>query len=123
MSNPTALLLFVLLLTACSPAQQPMDSGIEGTVTVGPMCPVVQENIPCPDDPFIGTFTILNMEGGRVAEFQTDEEGRFRIGLAAGDYVLHLDSPKPMRGVKDTRFTVGENKYTVLEIKLDSGIR
>jgi len=129
MNNSSALLFFALLLAACSSAPQPAgtnnlssDSGIEGTAAMGPVCPVVQENVPCPDQPFQGTFTVF-AAGGKVTEFQTDEQGRFRISLAAGDYVLRLESPKPMRAAKDIPFKVEENKYTLLDITLDSGIR
>ncbi|MBI5943781.1 MAG: hypothetical protein HY864_05380 [Chloroflexi bacterium] len=130
MNSQTALLLFVLLLAACSSAPQSTetnhkspDSGIEGTVTMGPVCPVVQENVPCPDQPFQGIFTVLTTSGSQIAEFTTNEQGNFRVGLASGDYVLHLESPNPMRIAKDIPFNVEENKYTLLNITLDSGIR
>ena len=129
-----AFLLLALLLAACLPTPQPTestivatpqssDSGIEGTVTIGPSCPVVQENVACPDRPYQATFTVFTTTGTKVTEFQTDEQGRFLINLASGDYVLHLESPKPMRISPDTPFKVAENEYTLLDITYDSGIR
>lgn len=125
-----AFLLFVGVLAACSSTSQPNDESrkspdgvVEGTVTIGPMCPVVQENVPCPDQPFQGTFSVFAADGGKVTEFQTDEQGKFRVELPSGDYVLHLESPKPMRTAKDIPFKVDENKFTLLDITLDSGIR
>jgi hypothetical protein len=130
MKIQSVLLLCSLVLAACSLTSQPDEtvleppgSGVEGIAVIGPMCPVVQENVPCPDEPFQGTFTILTAEGGRVTEFQTDEQGRFRVSLAAGEFVLRLESPKPMRGAKDIQFSVADGRYTALEIKIDSGIR
>lgn len=131
-------LLLAVLLSACLPTPQPsgnqimdneivtpqsIDSGIEGTVTIGPMCPVMQENVPCPDQAFQAAFTVFTSAGIKVVEFQTDEQGYFHVNLTPGDYVLHLESPKPMRIAKDMPFNVAEDTYTLLDIKYDSGIR
>ncbi len=117
------LVLFVLLLTACLPAPQPLDSGIEGIVTIGPMCPVMQEDIPCPDQPYQATLTILTESGKKVTQFQTDENGLFRVELAPGDYVLHPESPNSLPFAADVPFIVNEHQFTRLEISYDSGIR
>jgi hypothetical protein len=116
-------LLFVLFFTACQQAPQPSDSGIEGTVTIGPMCPVKQENVPCPDQPYQATLTILTTNGKKITKFQTDEQGGFRINLAPGDYVLHPESPNGLPFATDKPFTVEKNEFTQLEISYDSGIR
>ncbi|MBI5962699.1 MAG: hypothetical protein HY863_04430 [Chloroflexi bacterium] len=134
-----ALPLFALLLAACLPTpqpslenqimdntevtSQPTDGGIEGTVTIGPSCPVVQVDVPCPDTPLQATFTVFTTTGNKVIEFQTDEQGHFKISLSPGDYVLHLETPKVNRFTTDTPFNVAENQYTLLDIKYDSGIR
>ena len=116
-------LLFVLLLTACLQSPQPLDSGIEGIVTIGPMCPVMQEDVPCPDQPYQAVLTVLKTSGDKVTQFQTDEQGRFHIELAPGDYVLHPESPNGLPFAADTPFTVGEHKFTKLQVSYDSGIR
>ncbi|MBC7877361.1 MAG: carboxypeptidase regulatory-like domain-containing protein [Anaerolineales bacterium] len=116
-------LLFVLLFTACLQTPQPVDSGIEGAVTIGPMCPVMQEDVPCPDQPYQATLTVLTTSGEKVTQFQTDENGRFQIELAPGDYVLHPESPNTLPFAADISFTVIERKFTLLEISYDSGIR
>jgi hypothetical protein len=118
-----AFLLFTLLLAACLSTPQPPESGIEGTVTIGPSCPVVQENVPCPDKPYQAAYTVFTTTGTKVTAFQTDEQGRFQINLAPGDYVLHLESPQPMQAIQDMPFSVAENTYTLLNINYDSGIR
>jgi len=123
MSIRPVFLLFVLLLTACLQIPQSSDSGIEGVVTIGPMCPVIQENVPCPDQPYQATLTVLTTRGKRVAQFQTDEKGYFRFNLASGDYVLHPESPNMMPFAADMQFTVDEHEFTLLEISYDSGIR
>ena len=116
-------LLFVLLLAACLPTPQPTDSGIEGVVTIGPMCPVVQENVPCPDRPYQAALTVLTVSGNKITQFRTDEQGRFRVDLAPGNYILHPESPNGMPFAQDLPFTVNEHQFTRLEISYDSGIR
>jgi hypothetical protein len=116
-------LLFVLFVTACSQTSQPLDSGIEGLVTIGPMCPVMQEDVPCPDQPYQATLTVLTVNGEKITQFQTDENGRFRVELAAGDYILHPESPNGLPFAADMPFKVNEHKFTQLEIIYDSGIR
>jgi len=116
-------LLTGLLLAACLQTSQPADSGIEGTVTIGPMCPVVQEDVPCPDRPYQARLTVLTTSGEKVLQFQTDEQGLFRVGLAAGEYVLHPESPNSMPSAADIPFGVNEHTFTQLKIVYDSGIR
>lgn len=118
-----AFLLFVLLLTSCLQTPQPSDSGIEGSVTIGPICPVIQVNVPCPDQPYQAKLTVLTTTGKKVVQFQTDEQGRFRINLASGDYILHPESPNSLPYAADIPFTVNEHKFTLLKISYDSGIR
>jgi hypothetical protein len=97
-------------------------SGISGTVVIGSTCPVVQQDVPCPDQPYPSTFSVFSTAGIKVAEFQTDAQGRFQISLPSGDYVLHLESPQPTRITADTPFTVADDKFTSLAIKYESGI-
>jgi hypothetical protein len=123
MSIRSMFLLFVLLLTACLQSPQPSDSGIEGIVTIGPMCPVMQANVPCPDQPYQATLTILTTSGKKIAQFQTDEKGYFRFDLTSGDYILHPESPNGMPFAADMPFTVDEHEFTLLKISYDSGIR
>ncbi len=101
---------------------QSSNSGIKGTFTIGSTCPVLQTDAVCPDQAFLAGFSILSADGAKVTEFQTDIKGRFQISLAPGDYVLHLESPRPARTVSDTPFNVAENKYTLLAVRYESGI-
>ncbi|MDP2975301.1 MAG: carboxypeptidase-like regulatory domain-containing protein, partial [Anaerolineales bacterium] len=60
------------------------------------MCPLVQFGTECPDQPYQAVLTVLRPDGRKVAEFQTNENGRFRITLAPGDYIFHPESPNVM---------------------------
>ena len=116
-------LLFILSLSACLRTPQPLDSGVEGSVTIGPLCPVVQENVPCPDQPYQAELTIMTESGRKVIRFQADEQGVFKVELAPGNYILHPESPNGLPYAADIPFTVEEHQFTQLEVSYDSGIR
>lgn len=119
------ILLAVLIfsLAACAAPQTPTDSGVEGQVFVGPMCPVVQEGQECPDQPYQAALTVLSPNGREIVQVQTDEQGRFKIPLAPGEYILHPESPDVLPFASDQNFVVEAGKFTQVVVNYDSGIR
>lgn len=118
------LILFALFLAACTSIDPtPADSGIEGQVFVGPMCPVVQEGQECPDQPYQATLTVNSQKGERIVQVQTEADGTFKIPLPPGEYVLHPESPNVMPFAAEQPFVVEEGSYTELIVNYDSGIR
>ena len=114
----------ILVLATCSIYNPtPRGSGIEGQVFIGPMCPVIQENQECPDQPYQATLTIQSRTGVQIMQFQTDEEGRFKVPLAPGEYIMHPESPDGIPSAGDQTFLVETGRYTLLIINYDSGIR
>ncbi len=118
------LLLFFLFLSSCGPTSTPAPtSGVEGHVTIGPTCPVENVSDPCPDKPYQATLTVLNLQGKKVTQFQTDANGYYHVALNPGDYVMHPESPNVMPHAAEQNFTVQANLFTTLDIVYDSGIR
>jgi hypothetical protein len=119
--------LFLIGLTACSITPMPDGtSGIEGQVLIGPTCPVVGPNDPdCADKPYQATLTVLNPSGQKVIQFTTDVEGKFRVSLNPGDYILHPESPSDtlLPVGQEQPFTVIAGQFTKLTVSYDSGIR
>jgi len=115
----------LLFLTACSSATNPTptNSGIEGQVLIGPMCPVVQVGQECPDQPYQAVLTVSSPQGEKIVQFQTDEKGRFKIPLAPGEYILHPESPNGMPFAGEQTVRVEEGKFTQVAVNYDSGIR
>ena len=118
------------LLLACDGGRASRDviylgAGIEGVVTIGPMCPVVREDTPCPDQPYQADITILDEDGDEVATFETTEDGRFSAGLFPGRYTVVPHSPNPGAPptVEKQEVVVRDGEYTQVEISYDSGIR
>ena len=116
--------ILIILLATCS-LQQPTsnDSGVEGQVFIGPLCPVVQQGQECPDQPYQATLTVNSPDGKKITQIQTDDQGRFKTPLAAGDYVLHPESPNTMPFASEQTFTVEAGKFTQIIVTYDSGIR
>ena len=120
----TLLLGFVLLtFTACSPHPTPTDSGVEGHVLIGPMCPVVQEGQECPDQPYQAVLTVLSPDGREIVQVQTDEAGLFKIPLEPGEYILRPESPNVMPFAAEQPFVVESGRFTTVIVNYDSGIR
>jgi hypothetical protein len=126
--------LIILLLVACAPATSRSTattttvtaitaSGIKGSVTIGPTCPVMRVEDPCPDKPYQATLTILTQDQKQITQFQTDANGYFKVDLAPGNYILHPESPKVMPRAQDISFTVTSGQFTEVDVTYDSGIR
>jgi len=120
-------LLLSLALAACGPSiSAPPDTGVTGQVLVGPMCPVMIQGQPCPDQPTQATVQVFDASGNKVTEFQTDDQGRFTVNLAPGQYTL-----RPQRGDgqgmgnfgKDEPVTVVQGQFATVTLSIDSGIR
>ena len=101
----------------------PRESGIEGQVLVGPMCPVAQPGQVCQNQPYQATLTVNSPTGGTIMQFQTDGGGHFRIPLASGEYILHPASPNGISFAADQIIVVGAGQYTQVLVNYDSGIR
>jgi hypothetical protein len=122
-------LLIAPLLGGCGdePAAGEASSGITGRVVLGPTCPVEREDTPCPDRPFAGArLRITERETGDVAASVTaDEQGRFRVPLAPGEYVVDAEPTegRPLPFAKPVDVTVRPGEYTNVTLAFDTGIR
>ena len=114
----------ILALATCSIySPTPRGSGIEGQVLLGPICPVVEQGQECPDQPYQATLTVTSPNGLQITQFQTDEQGRFRVPLVPGEYILHPESPDGVPFAGDQSVTVETGRYTQITVYYDSGIR
>ena len=117
-------ILFALTLASCSASStEPVDSGIEGQVFIGPNCPVVRIGEECPDEPYQAVLTVSSPMGERVVQIQTDADGRFKIPLRAGEYILHPESPNMLPFAEEQTIIVEAGRFTEVIVNYDSGIR
>lgn len=103
----------------------PLDSGVQGTITIGPMCPVVQEGTACPDEPYQATIVIYDDRGDEVLTFESNIAGVFRANLWPGRYVLAPQAPDPGGPpfAEEQEFEVREGAFIDVAVQYDSGIR
>jgi len=124
MKKITLIIALLIAISACKAiTSTPIDSGVEGQVFIGPLCPVMQQGQECPDQPYQATLTVNNSNGREIVKVQTDEQGRFKIPLEPGEYILHPESPNVMPFASEQTFTVEAGTFTQITVNYDSGIR
>jgi hypothetical protein len=116
--------------TVAAPTATPAQaagSGIQGQALMGPMCPVVRSDEPCPDRAIQATIDVWNVDRTRkITSFTTDADGRFAVALPPGEYLLDPQSANPNGGFPFGRpqtVVVQENTYTAVTVSYDTGIR
>ena len=97
--------------------------GIEGIALLGPLCPVQTEEDPCPDQPYEAWVQVQSASGRLVTRFRTGEDGRFRVGLRPGHYVLVPESGDPFPIASEQEVDVALRVYAEVVISFDTGIR
>ena len=102
-----------------------IESGIRGLVTIGPICPVMQEGVPCPDLPFSATIVVEDGAGSEITRVRSGDDGIFEVSLDPGSYVLVPQSPNPGAPpfASQQAVEVVADAYTEVLIQYDSGIR
>lgn len=112
--------------SGASPGIMPYASGVRGTVTLGPTCPVEQypPSASCADKPYqtlISIFRQSDMAHAFVIT-QSDAQGVFSASLPPGDYTIEAGQSSIPRCAK-VSVVVGPSAYAIADISCDSGIR
>jgi hypothetical protein len=97
-------------------------SGIEGQVSIRPVRPVERKGVPN-QRPFQARITVLDPTGREVAVVASDADGKFRIALPPGTYVLRPESSGLYPRASEQRVEVSRDSVSRVEIVYDSGIR
>jgi len=112
----------VALLVACSPAP---DSGITGTVTIGPTQPVSTPGTP-DSEPYSAELMITPEGGAHLkppTKVTSAEDGSFQVNLEPGTYVIQSASTESLPSLAPLTVVVEPNAFTPVEVVFDSGIR
>lgn len=116
---------YTLHLRVGTPAPALAISGVRGHVTIGPMCPVMRLDQPCPDKPYAASLVVRDSNGRLVAHIVSDAEGAFALPLPEGQYVIEPESGSAVRlpSAGPHPFKVQAGHWTTVDISFDSGIR
>ena len=117
-------LVVMLLVFAAWAAQMPTaeaESGIEGEITLSPIHGGPSQ-VGVPDSKALANaeFKVENESGG-VAEFITDDAGRFHLSLPPGHYTVSLKNIRILRSPNQVIVTAGQ--VTTADLVFDNGIR
>jgi hypothetical protein len=117
-------LALILLLTACS-GGAPEGQGIRGLVLLGPNCPVMQEDVPCPDTPYEVQLAVTNLAGTQVIKtFWSKADGTFEVTLPVGEYAIHsIEQGGLPYCASDQPVVVSAGAMTETIVSCDTGIR
>lgn len=116
----------LLTLTACGADDllgPDAAQGIEGIVLLGPQCPVQTLENPCPDLPYEAWIEVRRASGGSVTRIRSGEDGKFRVGLRPGRYILDPESGNPFPIASELEVQVDEGVYAEVIVSFDTGIR
>jgi hypothetical protein len=98
-------------------------SGVEGSVQAGPTCPVERVDSPCPPQPVAADVTVSDSGGRVVARTRSGDDGRFRIGVAPGRYVVTAETGNTYPRCNPAEVTVPPDRYAGVVVECDTGIR
>jgi hypothetical protein len=99
------------------------DSGIRGNVTYGPTCPVERPGEVC-ERPYDARLRIRARSTKKiVATVRSGDDGRFKVRLRPGRYVVEPASRSRYPVADPVNATVHAHRFTRVTISFDSGIR
>jgi hypothetical protein len=111
---------------AVNPSVQ--NSGIIGTVLLGPTCPV-EKNPPdpkCADKLFATTLEIISADKTQIIkQITSDSSGRFAVNLVPGEYLIQSVPNTNIlpRCSSNGTIVVVADQYTKADVSCDTGIR
>lgn len=103
-------------------------SGVSGTVTLGPTCPVMR-NPPdpsCADKPYKTMIQVIESGTTRNSPFATGQsgaDGKYEIMLPPGQYMVQPVGAGMLPRCESKDVTIVANTITELDLSCDSGIR
>jgi hypothetical protein len=128
---PALLIKSVLFDSAGAAAHAPpsapasTDSGVTGSVMIGPTCPVMQ-NPPqagCEPKAYQAKLRIIGSDGTVAARFATNADGTFAIPMPPGVYRIENDASGAMPSLSPYQLVIPPHTIVPVTLSYDSGIR
>jgi hypothetical protein len=102
---------------------RPIKSGIEGTVFMSPVCPVLRPGMNCSDRPVQATVVAQNIRTGAETRTTSKANGHFLLYLAPGDYRVYPLSSQSLKWNTPQTVHVWGGHFTSVLLIVDTGIR
>lgn len=104
----------------------PYNSGVQGTVSLGPTCPV--ERVPpdpsCADKPYAAAVVVYRVNSQSVFLMgNSNADGAFKFSLPPGSYTLKAISGNVFPRCTPVNVEVPASGYASIAISCDTGIR
>ena len=97
-------------------------SGVAGTVTASPTCPVERIDDPCPPHPVSAPIDLQDAQAKTVASTTSAADGTYALSAPPGEYTLIVVTNVFPR-CPPTPVTIVSDHVTTADISCDSGIR
>jgi hypothetical protein len=102
------------------------SSGVDGMTRVDAGCPVLRGGQTCPTHPIQARVTVTALGGNTaVAHATSTPDGRFRVGLAPGTYVITCQNTTgaAVPTAMPVQVRVRPGQWTQVTVDFDSGVR
>jgi hypothetical protein len=112
--------------SAAPTASPSMQTGIRGTATAGPVCPV--ERVPpdagCAPRPVIGAVVDVRDNGGKqVAQAHTGSDGTFLVVVPPGTYTVTAEATTGIMHEPGPQSVTVTDGVALVDLVYDTGIR
>jgi hypothetical protein len=98
-------------------------SGVRGSVTAGPTCPVERPDRVCPPLPVTATVVARTVAGKQVAHTRSDpNDGHYRLSLSPGTYRVSAGTGA-LPHCPELTVTVSSGRFARADFACDTGIR
>ena len=104
----------------------PYESGVKGTVSLGPTCPVMRypPDPGCSDKPYATAIQVYRVGSSSVfATVKSNASGTFEISLPPGTYTVAASGGTVLLRCSSVEAVVGQSAYITANISCDTGIR
>lgn len=102
---------------------------LKGTITIGPLCPVERFPPEPKCHPTEETYKAWQTaiwtpnKKSKISEITPDANGNYTLELPAGNYIVDFEKQHLFRGNLPANITIKQNKTTIFNIYIDTGIR
>jgi len=112
--------------SSAAPASSARQTGIRGTATAGPVCPVerVPPDAACAPRPVIGAVVdVRDANGKQVVQAHTGSDGTFLVAVPPGTYTVSAEETTGIMHAPAAQSVTVTDGVALVDLAYDTGIR